>query len=292
MGKSAGIEAFAKPLGKESGEGAAEIVRFPLSIHVAAVPQLGHLFLEWQWQPPRGSVQLWWTRVSRWKDRAGQAVAILSPEERSRARAIKSDIVRSRFVIRRALLRVLLGACLGGDPSRIAVCYGRYGKPSLDSQGPWETIGFNVSHCDDLALFGFVRGCEIGVDMERIQAFPEMDAVIRRHASPVERKRFGHLPPESRKRLFFQWWTRKEAVVKAAGRGLSMNLEDIETALFTEGPRYLAEDRSASESIRCYWGHDVALVDGVASSVAVGPDRPWAGACRSANKARVVSVQK
>ncbi len=269
-------ETFRNSLNVQPGKKTGMYIGDRISIHVAPVPAFGCLLRERRWNLPRESVHLWWTHLDQWTNRAGEAEGILSPDERAHAGSIKSNTARRHFMIRRILLRVLLGAYLDREPSRIPIDYGRYGKPFLDWRASGERVGFSVSYCDDLVLFGFVRGCEIGVDMERIQTFPEMEAIIQRHATPGERKRFGHLAAESKERLFFQWWTRKEAVAKASGCGLNLNLEDIETASFSAGRCYMADVRSGRECIRCYRGHDVALLDGVAASAAVGPIRPWA----------------
>src|SRR4051812_46414793 len=94
--------------------------------------------------------------VGQWK--------LLSAAEQAQAKRFRSPGDRVRFVLTRAKLRELLASYTGEDPDRIFFKIGEHGKPELPiSLGD---VGFNVSHSRDLALFGFTRGREIGVDVE------------------------------------------------------------------------------------------------------------------------------
>jgi len=61
---------------------------------------------------------------------------------------------------------------------------------------------------------GVVAGCRIGIDIERVR--PVQDALYRKTAGDEE---WG-LSGEDPLRLFFRYWTAKEAVLKAAAVGL------------------------------------------------------------------------
>jgi 4'-phosphopantetheinyl transferase len=125
--------------------------------------------------------------------------AVLSAAERQRAEQFFFDRDRRRFIAARARLRELLGERLGVPPASVELAYGRNGKPRLTRGG----LHFNLSHCEDVALFGF-SSCEIGVDIEALRA--------------------GESP------AFLRRWTRYEALAKAIGGGLGMPLEVLDAA--------------------------------------------------------------
>jgi 4'-phosphopantetheinyl transferase len=146
--------------------------------------------------------------------------ASLSADERQRAERFRFPRHRRRFIVARGRLRQQLGARLGVAPEAVELAYGRNGKPQISS------LHFSVSHCDEVALFAFSKGSEIGVDVEAIRPIREADAIAAQFFSPLER-----LVCEMDNPLgFLRCWTRKEALVKALGEGLCMPLEQFDIA--------------------------------------------------------------
>jgi 4'-phosphopantetheinyl transferase len=90
---------------------------------------------------------------------------------------------------------------------------------------------FSVSHSDDLALFGFARGHEIGVDVERIRPDIDIEDLAARYFSPNEFKKLRSLPADRQREAFYCGWTRKEAYLKGRGEGLSFPLDRVEVSL-------------------------------------------------------------
>jgi 4'-phosphopantetheinyl transferase len=146
--------------------------------------------------------------------------ASLSSFEAQRAKRFRFERHRRRFIVSRGRLRQQLGARLGVRPEAVELAYGTNGKPGLKHNG-WH---FNVSHCDDVALFAFSKTSEIGVDVEAIRPIHEADAIAAQVFSPFERREM------STPLGFLRCWTRKEALVKALGEGLSMPLERFDIA--------------------------------------------------------------
>jgi 4'-phosphopantetheinyl transferase len=73
------------------------------------------------------------------------------------------------------------------------------------------------------------REREVGVDSEEIErgGRPVGDEMICRCLSAHELNCFRGLPPEQRQSSFFDYWTLKEAYVKARGVGLFAPVEEI-----------------------------------------------------------------
>jgi len=152
--------------------------------------------------------------------------ALLSPAETQRAKRLHFERHRRRFVVARGRLRHLLAARLGVQPEKIELAYGKNGKPSLKHNG-WH---FSISHCDDVALFAFSKASAIGVDVEAIRPIREADTIAAQFFSPREKETYSALAPHDKALGFLQCWTRKEALVKAIGEGLSMPLDQFDVA--------------------------------------------------------------
>lgn len=198
---------------------------------------------------------------------ADEAERVLSADERERAARFRFASDRQHFVAARARLRIILGKYLQIEPRRIAFDYNKYGKPALGAEAQ-SNIKFNVSHSGDLALFAFARGREIGVDIERVNADFADEAMARECLTRREIERFRALFGIERERFFFDCWTRKEALVKACGEGLSLAANRIETNAFAESPAVLGA--RAAESAPTFWSvQPLPQISGYAAALAV-----------------------
>ena len=159
----------------------------------------------------------------------------LSIDERARAERFHFEKDRKRFIARHGILRTILGCYLNVEPSRLQFSYGKNGKPALADTFGKEAILFNMSDSEDLAIYGFTRDQEIGVDIERIDDIPEMHEIAERFFSARENAVFRSLPESKKREAFFNCWTRKEAFIKAKGEGLGLGLDQFEVSLAPGG---------------------------------------------------------
>lgn len=162
------------------------------------------------------------TRVLGWR----QELPTLNEEERGRAARFRFERDRGMFVCCRAALRRILAERTGQDAGSLAFQAGAHGKPALVGGG----IEFNVSHSGEWFACAVSAQGPVGVDVEEIHALRDMLTVAQHHFAPAEVKRLFAIPEQDRKRSFFECWTRKEAVIKATGEGLSRRLDSFEVA--------------------------------------------------------------
>lgn len=155
----------------------------------------------------------------------------LSPDERTRAKRFFNEKTKRHFIMRHGILRNLLSRYLHVKPDRLLFSYGKYGKPGLAHTIGRSTIRFNMSCSEGLALYAFTRDREIGVDVEHIRDIPEMDQIAEKIFSSRERILFCALPEGKKRKAFFNHWTRKEAFVKAIGKGLHYSLNKCDVSL-------------------------------------------------------------
>ncbi len=103
-----------------------------------------------------------------------------------------------------------------------------------------ERFEFNLSDSEDLAVYAFARGSEIGVDVEILRPMPDALSISESFFSAPERETLRSVPEEQRAEAFFNCWTRKEAYLKAIGEGLSEPLDSFVVTLAPgEPPRFL-----------------------------------------------------
>lgn len=176
--------------------------------------------------------------------------SILAPDERERASAFVFDRDRRRFVVARGRLRQFVAARIGACPESVQVGLGARGKPVLVCGAGTPDLRFNLSHCDDLAAYAFATGCEVGIDIERVRAIRDADAIAATFFSPRENEMYQALPLDERPLGFFNCWTRKEAFIKAIGDGLALPLDSFDVSLAPgEEARIIAvRGRPGSES--------------------------------------------
>jgi 4'-phosphopantetheinyl transferase len=128
----------------------------------------------------------------------------------------------------RAPLLALLGAYLGKPASDVALVQDTHGKPQLgDGDGggtDGQQLEFNWSHSGDCALVALARGLALGVDIELVDRDLRSVEIAQRFFDPAEAEVIASLAPSARKRAFIGLWCAKEAVLKAAGEGLSFGL--------------------------------------------------------------------
>jgi 4'-phosphopantetheinyl transferase len=170
-------------------------------------------------------VHLWRARPSEENEQHSRAV--LTGDEKQRADRFLFAADRRRFTVTRALLRTILGRYLHAPPESLAFECNEFGKPSLArSQNPGG-VNFNVAHSGDRSLLAFGLATHLGVDVEHTRVERNVTDLARIVFSPSQYGAFLALPEVARKRAFFEEWTRKEAVVKALGGGLSIPLDSI-----------------------------------------------------------------
>jgi 4'-phosphopantetheinyl transferase len=150
----------------------------------------------------------------------------LTEEELARGGRFKMERVRRQFLVARANLRWVLAGYLGVPAGDVRFAYEPSGKPVLHPLHA-SRLHFNVSHSEGLALYAVTLRGRVGVDVELWRTIPDAQAVVERFFTPGEGVQFLALPEAERQSAFLRAWTRKEAVLKAIGRGVQ-SLDECE----------------------------------------------------------------
>lgn len=150
---------------------------------------------------------------------------LLSPDEAARAKRFRFERDRSRFIAGRATLRRVLASYLDADPRSLSFSYGPAGKPEIAGPQAMDKLSFNLSNSADWALLAVSRGRCLGVDLERIPDSEDLAAVAKRFFAAAEAAALATYDRPLYAEAFCAIWTRKEALLKAFGAGLSLPLD-------------------------------------------------------------------
>ena len=192
---------------------------------------------------------------------------ILSLEEQMRADRFKFESKRAEYTLVRAGLRRVLAAHLHTSPSSLTFDVAEHGKPHL--LPPFGAVRFNVSHSHGLALIALAKDLELGVDVEQHRHKVDHVRVAKRFFSHPEQAALEHLTASQRADGFFRCWARKEAVIKANGRGIALGLDKFDVSLHPAEPaRLIATRWEPSEATR--WAlHGLAVGPGYSAALAI-----------------------
>jgi 4'-phosphopantetheinyl transferase len=192
----------------------------------------------------------------------------LSPAERDRANRFRFPRDRRRFVAAHGLLRELLAAYVRTPPSALRFVESAHGKPALGvEQASGGSLRFNMSHSGELALYAVADDRDVGVDVEQLRPLTDLPALAERYFTPLEcRQVFGARPAERAAR-FFACWTRKEALLKAWGQGVSLPLEQVDARPGLSDVPRLGDPAAGVESAG--WAvYELAPADGYVGALA------------------------
>lgn len=200
-----------------------------------------------EWQPATsvpelgdGAVQVWW---------AGPADArpghdrLLTPDELVRRAGMRQLDDRNRFTVAYALTRLVVASQLGVPPAGLRFvrtcrrCGGPHGKPHLVGDA---ALRFSISHSGARVAVAVARDADVGADVEHLDRRLNVDSMVRQVLSRAEAAAVAGLAPADRFRAFLTYWTRKEAVLKATGDGLSEPLSGLTVTEPHQAPRLLS----------------------------------------------------
>lgn len=209
-----------------------------------------------------GEAHIWLAHLPSARHALEELNALLTPEELERGRRFRTDALRERWQLARAILRSLLAQYTGGHAREITFQLGAHGKPALAAE---PGLHFNTSHSGDGAAFAFARIGGIGVDIEQVRGeWRRHEAIAQRFFTAGESAELAAVPEPERVRAFFDLWTRKEAFVKARGDGVFSGLEKFTVSL--REPRVLNVTGGEAAD---WWMSALPEIEGYAGAVVV-----------------------
>lgn len=173
--------------------------------------------------------------------------AFLSEDEHARMARFVFDRDRRAFLLTRALVRTMLSRYASIAPTGWRFIANAHGRPEiLDRPAGVPDLRFNLSHTEGLIACAVTIGREVGVDVEHINRHLTHD-VAGRHFAPREVSDLKRLPEDEQRRVFFDYWTLKEAYIKARGFGLALPLGDFAFTLNPPKPPRISFEPSLDD---------------------------------------------
>ncbi len=145
----------------------------------------------------------------------------LRDEELAKAARFYREEDKTAYMVRHGLLNMFLSAFLGKQISEWTLEKTAKGKPYL----PGTPFHFSMSRSGQSLAFAF-GPAEIGIDIECIRDAQPFQLVVNSHFFPAEKAAYAQARSDD---FFFSIWTRKEAILKAAGTGLDAAIDQLNT---------------------------------------------------------------
>lgn len=162
-------------------------------------------------------VAVWWVDLDVALEETERR--LLGAAEAARAQRFVRPLDAQRYRVAHWALRWLVAEALARPIADVDIVADARGRPVLPAD---PRCHLSLSHSAGQGLVALSRGAPVGVDIEVQRALPDADELIALHGSPAEQEVLRRCDRQQRASSFLGLWTRKEACMKALGRGLTL----------------------------------------------------------------------
>lgn len=160
---------------------------------------------------------------------------LMSEDELERNQRYRFDSGRFADCVTRALVRTSLSRYVDVDPTAWRFEKGEHGKPEISAPTKIAPLRFNLSHTKRYIVCAITRRDDLGVDIETTQRKNDVLNIADRYFSQREITDLFDLPEHRQHDRFFDYWTLKEAYMKARGEGISLGLGNFSFSIPPKG---------------------------------------------------------
>jgi 4'-phosphopantetheinyl transferase len=179
-------------------------------------------------------------KVSDFEQNLTQIKELLTANEILKSDNFVMEKDRNRFIVTRGVLKILLGKFLDKHPTDVEFYYEQTLKPRVKTKNA--DLHFNVTHSADRIIIA-ISSKPIGVDIEHVDEDFGFDQILDVTFSNQELDYIQN--SNNKSEAFYLLWTRKEAFLKATGKGIDDDLQNIPALT---GVHELVSEISYSES--------------------------------------------
>lgn len=170
-------------------------------------------------------IEIYWLKVpsNLSTELRDKLLVLLDSKELQTFERYRTEAKKNEFLIGRAMLKTILAAYLGVQPTRILFVYNAHGKPSLMELPEYrmnKPMYFNLSHSNGMIACAVTTYGPVGIDVELTTKdhLKVMPSVFVAQEQVYVLEQYANIDRIDR---FYEIWTRKEAHVKALGEGFS-----------------------------------------------------------------------
>lgn len=175
-----------------------------------------------------GDIHLWLAYYDEIADRQLHARyrRLLDAEERRQEPRFYFARDRCRYLVTRALVRTVLSRYLPVAAEDWSFSTNAYGRPHIANESAAHSgLSFNISHTHSLIVLAVSGAGSVGVDVENCVARRAPVDIADHYFAPDEVSALRAIPERLQQYRFYEYWTFKEAYIKARGMGLSLPLD-------------------------------------------------------------------
>jgi 4'-phosphopantetheinyl transferase len=169
-------------------------------------------------------VHVWLARPDDITDvkRLDSYVRMLSEGERKRHERFHFDVHRKLYLVSHALVRTALSRYADTSANQWRFSKGEFGRPEISTENGTPRLRFNLSHTEGLAALVICLDDDCGLDVERLNRVKDLHGVAKRVFTPRELEDLSRRTGDSLQGRFTDYWTLKEAYMKARGMGFQL----------------------------------------------------------------------
>jgi 4'-phosphopantetheinyl transferase len=184
-----------------------------------------------------GELHLWFVDNTLWGGDTEQFTPWLNAFERDRRDRFRRPEDRLLFAVAHAALRFVIAGYLSVEPLEVRFDVDKRGRPSVSGLPKSAcNLDFNLSHTAGMTVIAVVGGGRCGVDIELRRELGNLQEMAQLSLSKREQESLTTENIPITNQQYLDCWTRKEALLKSTGQGLSVPLAEIDTTLFRRGP--------------------------------------------------------
>lgn len=192
--------------------------------------------------------------------------SLLSNQERFRATQFLQDADKNNYIISKAILKSLLAYFSNKSEMKIDFSYGKIGKPFLSDNS---NVQFNCSHSENGVVIAIALNLEIGIDLEQLSRKVNRSKLASFLFTPTELIAYNQLEDTHQQQFFIDLWTKKEAILKATGEGLTRPMNTLTVALNEEKKLTVKMSGESSENNTDWFLESYTLMDDYMGALAV-----------------------
>jgi 4'-phosphopantetheinyl transferase len=221
-----------------------------------------------------GETHIWTADIITGAETLADLEGLLSPVELVRAGKFRFEKHRSQYIFCQGVLRRILATYSGPSPREIVFETNPFGKPYVRPSAGRIPLQFNMAHSESLVVIAVALERSVGVDTEFVRAIDHMDLIAADYFTTNERAMIEAFPRKDKETAFYICWTRKEAFIKAVGKGLSIPLNSFDVSMSPgETARPLPWSKE-SPQVDTWWLSDLTLRDRYVGALVIEGETP------------------
>jgi 4'-phosphopantetheinyl transferase len=203
-------------------------------------------------------------------------IGTLSVEEKRRAERFVFDRDRREFLMAHGLIRAALSRAMPTvDPSKWLINPDKDGRPYVAGPIGVGRLHFSLSHTKGCIACAVSPNEAVGIDVEECSPRDGLMEIAEKNFSADEIATLRALEPQEQSKRFFEYWTIKEAYIKARGKGLRIPLNSFSILGLTQKDIRIAFADEQNEDYSARWHftqfvpsrrHQLAMADGSGTS--------------------------